>query len=160
VLNVIGLLPAIREAFRPSSTRSFIEHSDAPLFFPIRETLAAAEQKGLIAPQSRVDILTNGKRIFQFFWAGPLEDQYPDLAARYHLRSASFTGAPLRCRCTDSSVAQLALFIRFTNLGTNIPQRAAAEEEARQCEVELRRTCGGTTQITNDGVVVGLLGKK
>jgi hypothetical protein len=159
-LNAIGLVPAIRNAFRPSSARSFVEHSDAPLFFPIRETLAAAERKGLIAPQSRIDVLTNGKRIFQFFWAGPLEDQYPDLAARYHLRSASFAGVPSRCRCTDPSGAQLAVFIHFTNLGTNIPQRVPTESEARQCEVELRRTCSGLTEVRNDGVVVGLLGKK
>ena len=113
--------PAMRDAFRPSSARSFIEHSDAPLFFPIREALAEAEAKGLIAPGSRVDLFANGKRIFEFFWAGPLEDQYPDLAARYRLRSASFTGTPSRCRCTDPSIAHLAIFIRFTNLGTSIP---------------------------------------
>ena len=158
VLNSIGLGPAIRDAFRPSSARSFVEHSDAPLFFPIGETLAAAERKGLIAPRSRVDVLTNGKRIFQFFWAGPLEDQYPNLASRYRLRSASFTGVPARCRCTDPSVAQLAVFIRFTNLGTNVPQRATTEAEANQCATELRRTCGRVTQIENEGVLVGLLG--
>lgn len=160
VLNGIGLVPAMRNAFRPSSARSFSEHFDAPLFFSIRETLTLAEQQGLIAPSSRIDVLTNGKRIFQFFWAGPLEDQYPDLAARYRLRSASFTGAPARCRCTDLSVAQLAVFIRFTNLGTNVPQRAATEAEANQCATELRRTCRRVTQIENEGVLVGLLGTR
>ncbi len=160
VLNGIGLAPAIRDAFRPSSARSFVEHYDAPLFFPIREALAAAERKGLIAPTSRVDILTNGKHVFQFFWAGPLEDQYPDLASRYRLRSASFTGSPARCRCTDPSVAELAVFIRFTNLGEHIPQRTAAETEARQCATELLRTCSRTTEVTNEGVTVGLFGEK
>lgn len=156
VLNGIGLVPATSNAFRPSSARSFIEHVDAPLFFPIREALNGSA----LPAGSRVDVLTNGKRVFQFFWAGPLEDQYPDLAARYRLRSASFTGSPARCRCTDPSVARLAVFIRFTNLGSNVPQRATTEAEASQCATELRRTCSRVTQIVNEGVPVGLLGTR
>ena len=156
VLNGIGLASAMRDAFRPSSARNFIEHFDSPFFFPIREALNGSA----LPAGSRVDVLTNGKRIFQFFWAGPLEDQYPDLAARYRLRSGSFTGVPARCRCTDQSVAQLAVFIRFTNLGSNVPQRAATEAEASQCATELRRTCGRVTQIENEGVLVGLLGAR
>ena len=159
VLNAVGLYPAIADAFRPTSARSFIEHSDAPLFFPIREGLAAAEAKGLIAPGSRVDLFANGKNIFEFFWAGPLEDQYPELAARYRLRSSSFTGDPSRCGCTDPSIAHLAIFIRFTNLGASIPQRAATEAEANQCAAEILRTCNRTMPITNEGVTVGLFGQ-
>jgi len=160
VLNAVWLYPAIGDAFRPASARSFIEHSDAPLFFPIREGLAAAEAKGLIAPGSRVDMFANGKRIFEFFWAGPMADQYPDLAARYRLRSSSFTGNPSRCRCTDPSIAHLAIFIRFTNLGAHIPQRAATEAEANQCTAEILRTCSRTMPITNENVTVGLFGTK
>jgi hypothetical protein len=159
-LNTLGLMPAIRDTFRPDSARSFIEHSDAPLFFPIRESLTADERNGVIGPQDRVDIFTNGKRIFQFFWAGPLEDQYPDLAAQYRLRSASFAGMPERCRCTDPSIAHLAVFIRFTNLGTNIPQRTATEAEANQCAAEMLRTCRRTMPVVNDGIRVGLLGRE
>jgi len=159
VLNAVGLYPAIADAFRPTSARSFIEHSDAPLFFPIREGLAAAEAKGLIAPGSRVDLFANGKNIFEFFWAGPLEDQYPELAARYRLRSSSFTGDPSRCGCTDPSIAHLAIFIRFTNLGASIPQRAATAAEANQCAAEILRTCNRTMPITNEGVTVGLFGQ-
>jgi hypothetical protein len=159
-LNVLGLIPAVRQAFEPSSARSFIEHYDAPLFFPIRETLADAEAKGLIGPRIRVDVMTNGKRIFQFFWAGPLEDQYPDLAARYRLRSASFAGAPSRCRCTDPSIATLAVFIQFANLGRDIPQRLVTEAEAGQCAAELRRTCRRTLQVEHEGVIVGLFGER
>ena len=160
VLNAIGLRPAMLDAFRPSSARSFIEHSDAPLFFPIREALTAAEARGFIAPGRRVDIFANGKRIFEFFWAGPLEDQYPDLAARYHLRSASFTGTPSRCGCTDSSIAHLAVFIRFTNLGAHIPQRTTTEAEADQCAAEIVRTCTRTMRIADEGVTVGILGER
>lgn len=160
ILNAVGLGPAMTDAFRPTSARSFIEHSDAPLFFPIREALTAAEARGFIAPGSRVDIFANGKRIFEFFWAGPLEDQYPDLAARYRLRSASFTGTPSRCGCTDPSIAHLAVFIRFTNLGEHIPQRTATVAEANQCVAEILHTCARTMPVTNEGVTVGLFGSK
>ncbi len=159
-LNAVALGPAITDAFRPTSARSFIEHSDAPLFFPIREALTAAETKGFIAPGSRIDVFANGKRIFEFFWAGPIEDQYPDLAARYRLRSASFAGTPSRCGCTDPSIAHLAVFIRFTNLGAHIPQRTATEAEANQCAAEILRTCARTMPVTNEGVTVGLFGSK
>ncbi|MEA2337894.1 MAG: hypothetical protein QOE82_1901 [Thermoanaerobaculia bacterium] len=155
-LNCIPLIPAMRDAFRPTSARGFIEHSDAPLFFPIREAIEGSK----LPDGSRIDILANGKRIFQFFWAGPLEDQYPDLAGRYRLRSASFAGHPARCRCTDPSVAQLAVFIRFANLGEHIPQRTAIETETRDCQAELRRTCGHVNEIKNEGVLAGLLGSK
>jgi len=159
-LNCIGLAPAIRDGFRPSSARSFIEHFDAPLFFPIRETLAAAERTNLIAPKSRIDLLTNGKHIFAFFWVGPLEDQYPDLSARYRLRSESFAGMTARCRCTDASTAHLAVFIRFAHLGEHIPQRTAAEAEANECTAEILRTCTRTMPVTNEGVLVGMFGEK
>jgi hypothetical protein len=158
-LNCFGLAPAIGDAFRPSSARNFFEHFDAPVFLAIRETLAEGERKGLIAPRSRIDVLTNGKRIFQNFWAGPLEDQYPDLAARYRLRSASFAGNPARCRCSDPLMAHLAVFIRFTKLGTNIPQRPAIEAEAKQCEAEMRRTCGHVFDVRNEGVLMGVFGQ-
>jgi hypothetical protein len=153
--NCIPLAPAIRDAFRPSSARSFIEHSDAPLFFPIREAI----ENSRLPNGSRVDILTNGKRIFQFFWPGPMDDQYPDLAHRYRLRSLSFAGMPLRCRCSDPSITQLAVFIRFTNLGMHIPQRAAIEAEATQCEAEMRRTCGRVAEVRNENVLVGVVGQ-
>jgi len=155
-LNAIPLVPAMRDSFRPSSARSFIEHSDAPLFFPIRQALRDAS----LPNQSRVDVLTNGKRIFQFFWAGPLEDQYPDLAARYRLRSGSFTGDVSRCGCVDPAVAKLAVFIRFTNLGENIPERRPTEEEAARCVAEMVRTCSQTRSVVNEGVTVGMLGRK
>lgn len=151
-LNCIPLTAAMKDAFRPSSARGFIEHYDAPLFFPIREAIEN------LPAGSRIDVLTNGKRIFQFFWAGPLPDQYPDLAARYQLRSASFAGDASRCRCTDPSIVHLAAFIRFTNLGTNIPQRAAIEAEAKQCEAEIRRTCSRVSEVRNEKALVGLLG--
>jgi hypothetical protein len=160
VMNGLVLPAMIRDAFRPSSARSFIEHSDAPLFFPIREALTEAERKGLIKPRSRIDIFANGKRIFEFFWAGPLEDQYPDLASRYQLRSASFTGSPSRCGCTDPAIAHLAIFIRFTNLGARIPQRTMTEAEATQCAAEILRTCTRTMRITDEGVTVGIVGEK
>jgi hypothetical protein len=155
-LNCIPLVPAIRDAFRPSSARSFIEHSDAPLFFPIREAIEPSQ----LSAGSRVDVLTNGKRIFQFFWAGPLQDQYPGLADRYRLRSASFAGDASRCRCTDPSIARLAVFIRFTNLGEHIPQRMEIEDEAKRCEEELRRTCSRVKEVRNEGALTGLLGAK
>jgi hypothetical protein len=155
-LNCIPLVPAIRDAFRPSSARSFIEHSDAPLFFPIREAI----ERSQLSAGSRIDVLTNGKRIFQFFWAGPLQDQYPDLAARYRLRSASFAGDASRCRCTDPSIAKLAVFIRFTNLGEHIPQRMEIDDEAKRCEEELRRTCSRVKEVRNEGALTGLLGTK
>jgi hypothetical protein len=155
-LNCIPLVSAIRDAFRPSSARSFIEHSDAPLFFPIREAIEASQ----LVAGSRIDVLTDGKRIFQFFWPGPLVDQYPDLAARYRLRSASFTGNASRCRCIDPAITQLAVFIRFTNLGTRIPQRDAIAAEAQQCEGEIRRTCKRVSEVRNENALVGLVGAK
>jgi hypothetical protein len=158
-LNCFGLAPAIRDTFRPSTARNFFEHFDAPVFFPIRETLADADRKGWIAPRSRIDVFSNGKRIFQNFWAGPLEDQYPDLTARYRLRSASFAGTPARCRCSDPSIAHLAVFIRFTKLGANIPPRRAIEAEATECEAEMRRTCRRVFEVRNEGVLVGVFGQ-
>jgi hypothetical protein len=155
VLNCIPLAATMCDAFRPSSARSFIEHSDAPLFFPIREAIESSR----LPDGARIDILTNGKRIFQFFWPGPMADQYPDLARRYRLRSSSFAGMPSRCRCTDPSITQLAVFIRFTNLGTHIPQRAAIEAEAKQCESEMRRTCGRVAEVRDENVLVGLIGQ-
>ncbi len=155
-LNGIVMAPAMRDSVRPSSARSFTEHYDAPLFFPIRQSIEVANPPA----GSRIDLLTNGRRIFQFFWAGPLEDQYPDLTTRYRLRSGSFSGDPSRCRCTDPAIAKLAVFVRFTNLGEHVPERAATEAEAAQCAAEVRRTCGHTTGVMNDGVLVGMFGRK
>jgi hypothetical protein len=139
--NAIPLLPEMREAFGPDTGRNFIEETGAAIFYPVRQSLMQAEQAGLIHPGDEVDLLNNGKHIFGAFYTGPIEEQYPDLALRYRIRVMSFRGDAPRCRCSDPGAAQLAVFIAFHNLGTNMPQRRAIEQEAEQCRAAIAATC-------------------
>ena len=141
VCNLIPLVPAMRAAFGPDTARNFFEHGDAPMFFPIRQALARGEREGLIRAGDEVRLLNNGKRVFDLFYPGPIEDQYPDLARRYRLRVMSFRDDPARCGCTSPDAAQLAVFIAFSNLGAAMPQRAAIEEEAARCRAAMAATC-------------------
>jgi hypothetical protein len=150
--NVVPLIPAMRLAFGPDTARNFLEHDDAAMFFPIRAAITAGERAGLIHPGDEVRVLNDGRRVFIWFWGGPIEDQYPDLASRYRLRIVSFSGAPARCRCT-SGAAQLAVFIAFHNLGVAMPQRGTIEAESAQCRAAMRATCART--IALDDAVIG-----
>src|SRR5207237_8471374 len=119
-MNARPLLPAMRGARGPDTARNFLEHDDAPMFFPIREALTRGEAAGVVHPGNEVHVLYNAKRIFPLFYLGPLEDQYPDLAKRYHLRSMSFRDDFTRCRCSAGATT-LAVFVAFPNLGANRP---------------------------------------
>jgi len=139
------LLPFLRDATRRDDARNFFEHSDAPIFYPIREGMR------LVAPNEPVALLNNGKWTYFFFYPGPIQEQYPDLAASHKILVKSFAGNPQRCRCTADG-ANLALFIRVDN--------PTIESEAERCRQEMQASCGRTQPITHEGVPVGLLGWK
>jgi hypothetical protein len=155
-LNTIPLLPFLRAGFDPSDARNFFEHTDASIFFPIRETLG---QQTIVQPGRTVEILNNGKRVWPLFYPGPFAEQYPDLAARYDVRLVSFRGLPERCACSGDA-AKLAVFVRFTNLGTNLPSRPAIETEAAKCRAAMEKTCARRTTVTHDGTIVAMLGAR
>jgi len=151
IANAIPLAPFVRDAFRPDTARNFVEHSDAPVFYPLREALSG------VKPGERVAFLNNGKWMFETFYPGPIGEQYTDLLSRVDV--ISFKGAPERCRCTAGHAAVFAGFIRFTNLGATLPQRAAIEAEAARCREELERSCGRTRAIVHEGVLTGVVGQ-
>jgi len=145
ILHGVVLGPFLRDATRPDSARNFFEHSDAPIFYPIREGMR------FLAPNEPVALLNNGKWTYFFFYPGPIKEQYPDLAASHRILVKSFAGTPQRCRCSSDG-ANLALFIRFAN--------PAIESEALQCRQEMLATCGRTQPIEHEGALVGLVGWK
>ena len=145
MLNGIVLAPFLRDATRPDDARNFFEHADAPIFYPIREGMRS------LAPNEPVALLNNGKWTYFFFYPGPIQEQYPDLAATHKTLVKSFAGNPQRCRCTPDA-ANLALFIRVDN--------ATIESEAEQCRQEMVASCGRTQAIVHEGVLVGLLGRQ
>jgi hypothetical protein len=153
--NSASLLPMLARDFAPSDARNFFEHSDAPIYFPIREALA---HSSLVTPSTTVEVLNNGKWLWPRFYPGYFEETYPDLAARFHMRVESFRSMPQRCACTGSSV-KFAVFVRFTGLGTNIPVRRTMEAEAAQCRAAMEATCTRRETIIHGGTIVGLLGR-
>lgn len=161
MLNGVVFSPFLRDALRPDSTRNFVEHSDAPIFYPIREAVQRAEIARFIQPGATISLLENGKWTYPFFYPGPVQEQYPDLARRYRFRVKSFAFADgwRRCRCS-SGETNIALFIRFQNLGPENPNRLAMESEAQQCRQEMLATCSRTMPIEHEGVEVALIGAK
>ena len=156
-VNAFVLIPFIAAATRSDTSRNFIEHVEVPIFFPIRESIARGERAGFIAPHDTIALLNNGKNFSNDFYPGPMPDLYPDLAARHPTRIQSFARDPQRCRCSGQG-ANIAIFIRFENLGTSHPKRAMIESEAEQCRQEMRATCRRTMPIENEGVIVGMIG--
>lgn len=159
-LNGVVLAPFLRDATRPGSARNFIEHSDAAIYYPIRQSIRLAEERGLISPGETIALLNNGKWTYPHFYPGPIGEQYPDLQSRYRIlvKSFAFDRNWQRCRC--DSGANIALFIRFENLGRSMEQRAAIESEAQQCRQEIMATCRRTLPIEQEGAVVGLVGSQ
>jgi hypothetical protein len=156
-LNAIVLLPFFAAATRSDTSRNFIEHVEVPIFFPIRESIERAERAGFIAPRDAINLLNNGKNFSNDFYPGPMQDLYPDLAARHPTRIQSFAHDPERCRCSAAG-ANIAIFIRFENLGASHPKRRVIESEAEQCRQEMRATCKRTMPIENEGVIVSMIG--
>ena len=157
-VNIFVLVPFFVAAGRSDTSRNFIEHVEVPIFFPIRESIARAEQAGLLSAREPIALLNNGKNFSGDFYPGPMQDLYPDLAARHPTAIQSFAHDPQRCRC--AGVANIAIFIRFDNLGVTHPKLAVIESEAAQCRQEMQATCMRTLTIENEGVVVGMIGRR
>ncbi len=137
-LNAMPLAAFMSSAFGPSDGRNFFEHIDAPIFYPIAEVMA---KQTLVAPGQTIEILNNGKRIWPLYYPGLFVEEYPALSVRYRVRVGSFRDMPERCACSGD-VAKLAVFVRFTNLGANLPARAAIERPS-SCTAIHPSPCSG-----------------
>jgi len=158
-LNGIVLAPFLRDTLRPDSARNFIEHSDAAIFYPIRESIQRAEAAGFVSSGATIVLLNNGKWTYPHFYPGPVREQYPDLSSRYRLLVKSFAFAQnwQRCRCSSGETT-IALFIRVQNLGGLNPALETIEREARQCRQEMMGTCRRMMPIEHEGVLTGFVG--
>ncbi len=150
-LNTVPLAPFLNHAFGPSDARNFFEHSDAPIYYPFAEALSRVPQG------TTVEFLDNGSRIFPLYYPGLFAEEYPALARRYRVRVGSFRGMTERCGCSGD-VTKIAVFIRFANLGSHLPERRAIEEEAAQCRARMAATCPHRMPIVHDGKLVAWIG--
>jgi len=159
VLHGIVLAPFLRDTMRPDSTRNFIEHSDAAIFLPVRESMQRAEAAGLLSPGGTVSLLNNGKWTYPFFYPGPVQEQVPDLSRRYRLlvKSYAYGDNWQRCRCAAGETT-IAFFIRFQNLGTMSPALASMQAEGERCKQQMLASCRRTLPIEHEGFLVALAG--
>lgn len=151
---------AVARSAGPATERNFVEHYDAPLVFPLKTLLAQGRRKGILGQHEKVianqpdDTVRTVPGIDVEF--GPLGKLY--------------------CRCDDKQPDVMALFVRYTNLGTSIADRPLQAAEGlglaadRQkiwrdnrasrpaCLAELRRTCNNVLEQVEGGEVVGALG--
>lgn len=158
VLNTVPLVPFLSNATRPDSARNSIEHFDAPIFFPLAATLRQAEERRLLHPGAAVFVGNNAKALYSFFYPGPVEQQYPQLAERYRLAVGSFRGMPDRCRCGAARDVVALELVRFTNFSSDFHERSSVEREAEECLRLLRSSCRSSFTVEEEGITVGAFG--
>jgi len=148
------LLPFLRLATRPDVTRNYLEHYEAPVFFPIASLVGEAERDGALQAGGRIRV-SDPLGTDQFTM---LERGYPTLARRYDLQIVpdSF-GAPL-CRCSAGGEAVLVPFVYYTGLTPRDPEGPAGQARRRRCGETLRATCARVFERVYRGSTIGLLG--
>ena len=154
LLQLSVTLPLLRLALEPDPARSFLEHYEAPYYFPIASLLDEAEREGSLAGVKRVAVSDPiGTDSFP-----TLELAYPDLERRFDLTIVpdSF-GAP-RCVCREPDEALLVPFVYFTNLTPRDPAGAAGRVARERCRREMVQSCARVIERSLGSEPTGLLG--
>ena len=147
-------LPLLRLGLEPDPARSFLEHYEAPYYFPIASLLGEAERSGDLAGVRHVAVSDPiGTDSFP-----TLEVAYPELERRFDLTLVpdSF-GAP-RCTCRAPDEAVLVPFVYFTNLTPHDPAGPEGVRVRERCRREMHESCERVIERSLDGAPTGLLG--
>lgn len=154
LLQAPSAYTAVARALGPATDRNFVEHYDAPLVFPINRLTAEARRAGALQPHAPItaNLIDNTLRTLpgSGIAYGPIGKLY--------------------CKCEDEHPNVMALFIRFTNMSSQLATHAADDDRYRlwqtadaqraECLALLKQSCGHVFTRVEAGELVGALGTK
>jgi hypothetical protein len=149
--NARGLASSLVLAAAPDPARNFIEHYDAPVYYPIRSLFAQATAAGVLDGIRGVRLVAWETWEFSLVHA----TTYPELAGRYRWDAEPLEARPGLCVCRDADVAVVYLPAYWAGLNTHVPKPPAVAAAERQCLREMAATCGVVLSDRLGGEIVG-----
>lgn len=150
--NTVTGWPAVAEATqRPQELRNFIEHSDSPLYFPVRSLLQQAADIG--QPVGKLVLHHGIGHVAPGYSMHAILGAYPEF--RFELREGDLSD----CVCRDAQESVMLAAILFSHLGQTLPQRPVIEGETQHCLAQLHATCRTVNEHRIDGHLTGALGQ-
>jgi hypothetical protein len=151
--NAPGLASAFALAAATDPARNFVEHYDAPVFYPIRALAARADAAGVDEGVRRVRLVAG--ETWDFSLVHPVT--YRDLADRYQWEAHRLgDGSARLCACEDPDLAVVYLPIYWTGLNSRVPKPPAMAEAERACLRELTGTCALLVSERLDGATLAV----
>jgi hypothetical protein len=146
------LVPLLAKA-RVDVDRNFYEHSDSPIFLPIRRAIA------LLPPGTeavRLVSFTNAL-VPPYGIQGGVAAAYPELASlRWDV--ARPDDLEPQCACMPGEPPRVSLFVVFVNRAARHPKRSAVEAAQARCRHTMERTCASARVIESHGATWGVVG--
>jgi hypothetical protein len=160
-LQAGGAYLAVARSAGPGSERSFIEHYESALVFPIRTLLAQARKAGYLA---RSDVV--------------LANQPDDTVRSVPGVNVNFGPlGKLICSCNAEHPNVMALFVRYTNLSASFSDHPPTDEEYGPpldrdaiwrrnrserplCLAQMRASCAHVIEHKEGGEITGAIGTR
>ena len=154
-LHLPALTGTFKTVFGPDSARSYTEHYDAPLYFPIRALFREAGQELARVTDIHVVTLIVSPWFSSYNVARLRPHQYPDLYSQFRFIYHPAGREEPHCSCEVDSEATLLLFWNPVGLNTEngpgmyVRQRTPNAEQRRRaetCLATLRASCRSVRQ--------------
>lgn len=155
--QAVTLVPFLALCSSSDVRRNFIEHTDAPIFLPLRGAVSGAREAPGFEGIRRLKLTSNILSVVPGYspWAESVA--YPDLAARFALDNRLARGDPEDCRCVAPDEASIGLFVYFTGLADR-ERQPAASGFVEACLGRMREGCASMRLLQEAGQTVAAVG--
>lgn len=140
------LAPTVALAARPDPARNYFEHSDAPIYFPIKSLVLEARRDGALKPGTPIAVRPIATEVY-----GPMELVYPTLW------QFPFVGGVTDCRCGPGHEALLVRLPYPARLRAKAADQPLSPED-RACLADVDATYAKIFRRDLDGRPTGVLG--
>lgn len=154
----LTLVPFLSLCAGSDVRRNYFEHTDSPIFLPLRAAIRDASPIPAFDVVKRLKLVGNTRLVLPGYSAAVESRGYPDLSERFELDNRLDEVAPEGCRCEAEDQATVGLFVYFDGLSAQAASRPAAEGWARTCVAHLREGCREVRVLEERGQTISAVG--
>jgi hypothetical protein len=159
VIAILNAIPLVSFLMVDQFELNGFEHSDAPIYLPVKQLFAEGEQRGILKPAETVAVLSNIHGVRAGYAIASLPLAYPRIAAAHPLEIIPLDARTLeRCRCTESRPAVAAFFVYAAPEHRIHGPLDAMRRIADECDRRVQTSCTSRIALRHRDQLVGLLG--
>lgn len=153
-LNAFQLVPFLAASGPPGYRLNFFEHTDSPLYFPVRTLMKQADP----ATIKSLLIVSEAHLVHPWLHYDGFGIGYPDVVDRLPVHGILGKESGEQCRCAKDSEGVLAVFPFFAGYLTGDPRMSAVRQAATACRQTLEASCKNVVNDSDQGQLTGALG--